>query len=160
PFSYATDVVVVGEYAYVVGDGMHVISIANPRTPVEVGSYSAVLSVSAIAIAGQYAYLTTLWPTGLTIISIANPAAPIEVGFYETPVYGSDVAMAGDYVFVADGIYGVRVISVANPTAPVEVGFYDTYAAVNVAVEGNLIFVADEKNGLLVLRFDGDWNAE
>ena len=101
-----------------------------------------------------------MWPTGLSVISIADPTAPVKVGFYETPVYGAGVAVAGDYVFVADGIYGVRVISVANPAAPVEVGFYDTYDAKNVAVEGNLIFVADEKNGLVVLRFDGAWNVE
>ena len=140
------------------GAYLTVIDVSIPLSPTQIGHIMPSSGlVQDIALVGEYAYVASAG-AGLYVISISDATAPVVVG--HAPGGAVNVTVVGDYAYVAAGGDGLRVISVANPTAPVEVGFYDTYAAVNVAVEGNLIFVADEKNGLVILRFDGDWNAE
>jgi hypothetical protein len=73
-----------------------VISVANPASPTEVGSYNTPGGAAGVAVAGSYAYVAD-GNSGLSIIKIANPAAPIDVGFYDTPGSAFSVAEAGSY---------------------------------------------------------------
>ena len=70
-----------GSYAYVAyaGDGLRVISIANPSAPVAVGSVETPDWAVGVAVVGGYAYVAD-FNFGLRVISIANPAMPSEVG--------------------------------------------------------------------------------
>jgi hypothetical protein len=65
------------------------------------------------------------------------------------------VLVEGEYAYIADGWGGLRVLFVANPASLGEVGFYDTANAVGVKKAGDFVFIADEQEGLLILRFLG-----
>ncbi|NIR64214.1 MAG: T9SS type A sorting domain-containing protein [candidate division Zixibacteria bacterium] len=49
----------------------------------------------------------------------------------------------------------MRVIDVSNPFSPFEIGYFDTWAfAHHVAVTGSLAYVADDEDGLYIIRND------
>jgi hypothetical protein len=151
PYVYAVDVS--GSHAYV-GDGtsgFHIISVADPTHPVEVGHYGAYCA-RALAVAGGYAYVAN-YDTGLQVISVADPAHPVLVGECATPGHANyDLALSGKYVYLAGIDSGLRIISVADPAHPVEVGGYDTpNGAYGVAVKGDYAYVADRVGGLRVI---------
>jgi hypothetical protein len=106
-------VAVSGNYAYLAAsaNGLRIFNVANPATPIEVGSYDTPGDAQGITVVGNYAYLAD-GGSGLRIINIANPAAPAETGFYNTPGYAWEVAVLGNYAYVADSYSGLRIINV------------------------------------------------
>ena len=80
--------------------------------------------------------------TGLQIVDVSDPAAPA-------------VAVAGRYAYLTAGEGGLRIVDVADPTHPREVGFYQVTPgfATGLAAAGDYVYVADMRNGLLILRF-------
>lgn len=150
----ANDVVVVGNYAYVVdGDtGLHIINVSNPAAPWEVGSHDTPGAAAGIAVAGNYAYVADF--DGLRIFNIANPATPWEVGSHDTLADAWDVAVAGNYVYLANEHEGLRIINVADPSVPTEVGFYysDYLSIIAVAVAGNYVYAAGIGADLIILN--------
>jgi hypothetical protein len=176
---YANAVAVSGNYSYVTEtiyypcdyfDGcyppsgsLNVIDISNPANPQRLGSYVTSRGVNAVAVSGNYAYVTETvyccdydgcYPRSgsLDIIDISNPANPQRVGGYDTSAYASGVAVAGNYVYVADGYAGLQVIDVSNPVNSQRVGGSDTTgSAWGVTVAGNYAYVADGSAGLQVI---------
>lgn len=107
-----------------------------------------------IAVASHYVYIAAC-ETGLHIIDVSNLKNPRKVGVYDTPGCATDGVVEGEYAYIADGRAGLRVLFVANPSSPVEVGFYKTSQATEVKKVGDLLYVADEDGGMLILRFLG-----
>jgi hypothetical protein len=154
---YAFGVAVIGDYAYVAdgnSGGLRVISVSDPRHPVEVGHCETPGYASGVGVSGDYAYVAAD-EGGLRVISVTDPAHPVEVGYYDTPGQAWGVALSGDYAYVADREDGLQVISVTDPAHPVEVGYYCDTPVWNhgVAVTGDYAYVADGSNGLQVYQF-------
>jgi len=98
-----------GTCAYVAGSaGLHVISVADPAHPSEVGYHDAPDRAWGLAVAGSYAYIAA-GEAGLRVISVADPTHPSEVGYYDTPDYAYGVAVSGDYAYVADFDAGLQI---------------------------------------------------
>jgi len=174
-FLVASDLLVQGEYAYIVGGvtGFHVVDVSNRGEPVEVGSYAMPgrLDFLSVYVSGSYAYVAAdpdgrLRPmdvsSSLRVLDVSNPASPFEVGSYAMPgrldyhsVYESasyGVYVSGSYAYVAADTLGMRVVDVSNPASPYEVSFYDTPGrAFDVYVSGSYAYVADWDGGLRVL---------
>ena len=129
-----------GQYLYVADSdsGLLVISIADPRHPVEVGHCAMPSSVNDVVVNGSYAYVAD-GDSGLGVISIADPSHPVEVGHCYSPG-GAWVAVSGDYAYLA-GI-GLRVISITDPTHPVEVAYPDSGETHDVDAGGSYVYVA------------------
>lgn len=174
-FGLASDLLVQGEYAYIVGGvtGFHVVDVSNRGEPVKVGSYamSGRLDFLSVYVSGSYAYVAAD-PDGrvrpmdvsssLRVLDVSNPASPFEVGSYAMPgrldyhnIYESasyGVYVSGSYAYVAADTLGMRVVDVSNPASPYEVSFYDTPGrAFDVYVSGSYAYVADWDGGLRVL---------
>jgi hypothetical protein len=101
-----------GEYAYVVDgnwEGLHIIDVADPAAPFEVGFCSTPGEARGVAVAGTYAYVAD-YSAGLRVIDISDPAAPTKAGYYETPGTAIGVAVAGDYIYVADMGDGLLIL--------------------------------------------------
>ena len=139
---WAIDVAVSGDYAYVADYwGLRILNVADPANPFEVGSYAAG-GGTGVAVQGDYAYVVD---GSLQILDISNPSAPALVGSCDVPV--NYVTVAGEYVFATGADAGLYVIKVSNPYSPILTGHYDTPGqAMKVAVEGNLVYVADYYN--------------
>lgn len=62
-----------------------------------------------------------------------------------------DITVLGHYTYVADGYAGSQVIDVSEPANPVRVGGFSGCPNA-VAVSGNVIYVAVNEQGLLILE--------
>jgi len=145
----ATDMVVVGNYAYITEriGGLRVISVSNPTAPSETIFYETVGGVGSGAVAESYAYVINSNGNGLFVIDVTNPAQPEVTGSVKG--FGGGVAVADDYAYVTNRSE-LFIIDVTNPTAPAEVGIYDS-PAWNVAVEENYAYLAERYQGLRIV---------
>ncbi len=156
----AFDVALAGNYAYSVDDGgLRIIDISNPTKPSETGLADKLYGSVSVALEGNYAFAAGR-SGGLAIIDVGNPTSPTETSFFDTPggplsdSYGVDVS--GHYAYLTDWNYGLRIIDVADPAKPREAGYYITPGlAFDVAVAGDLAYVAADHEGLLILHYTG-----
>jgi len=160
PGGSALGVAVNGSYAYVADSesGLRIVNIADPASPVLVGTCDTPALASGVALSGNYAYIADndlygVYPlSGLLAIDVTNPAAPQQVGYYDTQGIALGIAVSGSHAYMADGDCGLRVINVSNPAAPYEVGFYNTpQYATGVTVSGTYAYIADGLSGLRVI---------
>ena len=151
-----TGVAVSGHYAYVVSSGsesgewiagFHVIDVANPASPQEVGEYdTANWRADSVVVAGDYAYLVA---GDLHIVDITNPARPRKVSQYVLDQPGNTVvafAISEDYAYAETGEAGLQVINISDPANPRRVGACQTtlngFWPRRLAVAGDYVYVA------------------
>lgn len=103
-----------------------VIDLADPRNPVERGSYvSPVGKPQEMAARGTLAFLGSLFGKKLEILDLSLPAQPVRLAELSLPGDPKDISVAdtGHFVYVAtnSGTNGHRVcaIDISQPTAPV-----------------------------------------
>ncbi|MFM6578343.1 MAG: DUF4347 domain-containing protein, partial [Dolichospermum sp.] len=113
----ATDVQVVGNYAYVSDgySGLQIIDISNPTSPTLVGNYDTSGWANNVQIVGNYAYVAH-WESGLQIIDISNPTTPTLNGNYDTSNSALGVQVVGNYAYVANDSSGLQIIDVSEFT--------------------------------------------
>ncbi len=140
-----------GNYAFVANgvqaDGLSIVSVAVPASPISRGSVPLIYgSSAAIAIKGDYAYVAA--GNGLQIFDISDPDAPIPVGFYEAESSINGVAIRGSIAYVADGAMfrsnSLKLVDVSSPTVPALIGRSDFGITVTgVSLFGDYAFVSD-----------------
>jgi hypothetical protein len=110
-----------GRYAYAAGDGLAVIDVSDPGSPILVAQTDIVEDAWGVALEGDHFFVAED-EAGLRIVDVSDPGNPLEIGLCDTPGYATQVALNGSYAYVADDEAGLRVIDVSDPTAPYEVG--------------------------------------
>jgi len=152
--SYANDVTISGNYAYVADgySGLQVIDISNPTLPVIAGSVGTPDYARGATISGNYAYVADGY-SGLQVIDISNPTLPVIAGSVNTLGYAYGVTISGNYAYVVDRNSGLQVIDISDPTLPVIAGSVATPGgyAYGVTISGNYAYVADGDSGLQVI---------
>jgi hypothetical protein len=144
------DVAVRAGYAYVTGGGggLHVLLLADPVHPVEVGRVRFGGAVRGVALAGDYAYVGDVYDT-LFAVSDADPANPFVVGKCPTRNGDIRVAVQGQYAYVTgDDFY---VISVADPAHPALVASLPGHGGIDLQVVQDYAYVADHYLGLRII---------
>jgi hypothetical protein len=147
----AYGVAVSGNYAYVaaqgcltqqpcqnpnVGDSLVVIDISSPSNPTIVATIKnsnlpapwagsgALKHPTAVAVSGNYAYVTASYTNRLTVIDISNPLSPTIVSSIQDANkldFDVDVAVANGYAYVADqgtATGRLAVVDVHDPAQP------------------------------------------
>jgi hypothetical protein len=106
-----------GTYAYVVANGLQVVDLTNPSSPV----LTKTISVSGgygLAHQGNYLYLLTY--NGLSIVDISTPGNPVALGSLSSAVaWGHGIAVSGNYAFItgySDDSFAV--VDISDPTTP------------------------------------------
>lgn len=161
-----------GPYAYV-GTGrpthptsfndLSILDIRDPYSPTLVGfsrsSFARV--VTAIAVAGNYAYLARC-TDGLEIYDVGDPLSPtLTSRYYPVSDLGypclTDVVAVDGYVYAiakTNTHYTLQIIDVHNPHDPFAAGFKLLPSeGGDLVVVGKRVFLADGNGGLYVLRF-------
>ena len=150
----AYGITVSGNYAYVaaqgcisgqpcpdptVGDSFAVVDISTPSAPAIVATLrnsalpspwtgtGALWHVTAVAVEGNYAYVTAFNSHRLTVIDISNPLNPTIVASLQDSTllnFAADVAVRNGLAYVADQASSGRltVVDVTTPTNPHVVG--------------------------------------
>ncbi len=153
---YAVGVAIDDGFAYVSDSnrGLIILEITNPAKPKKISSYNpADFYAFGVDVLWPYAYVVS--NNGLQIIDISDRAHPTAAGLF-TLAGSSDVKVEGDFAFITSRQHGLRIINISDPAHPVEVGSYQTLIEpFGIAVDGNLLYIADGHGGLSILRFTG-----
>ncbi len=149
---HAYETAVSGNYQYVATStaGLRVVNIANPASPVEVGSYtSSGFQIQNLQVVGNYVYATDYY-SGLYIFNISNPTSPQLVGT-RTLEHPRGLAISGNYAYIAD-YSNLRIINISNPANPTQT---QTFAipghGFDIAVQGNYAYVTTGGGGLRIV---------
>jgi hypothetical protein len=160
--SWPTRLAAANGYAYLTQgwEGLAVVDLTDPGNLRRVGHFDLWLQEAAdVAVSGSHAYLIT-WHSWLEsgdgaelhILDISDPTQPYWVGSCPAGA-GIRLTVVGDYAYVSDAIDGIWVIDVSDPTDPRCLGISVAVSTpIQVAVAGNLIYVAGESEGLVVLE--------
>lgn len=151
-------VAVAGDYAYVgYSDGsldadLAVYDISDPINFAKVYDLHTCLTVHAIQISGDFAYMTA-WPHSFKVVDLSDPAHPVNASMIQLPGYIYGVWVEGDYAYVGLSMAGLQVIDISDPYAPVLVGIRDTYHdCQHAVVSGNYVYATDASYGLQVIQ--------
>lgn len=153
-FAVAADVA--GDHALVtvIATGVQAVDVSNPAMPVTVGSHFDGTGGNDIELHGDQAFVAA--GDGLRIFGIGDPSSPsLLAGPVSIPGVGRGLAVAGDYVVLASGSNppgGVTVIDVTDPAQPRQVGSVLTTNSLDVAIAGDLAYVADWTSGLRIFQ--------
>jgi hypothetical protein len=160
---------------------MHIIDIADPRAPREVGRWGLekrTKTLHDVIVQDGYAYLS-YWDDGVLMLDVGagthggTPTEPVEVSRFAYPIGSTHVAWRhGRYLFVGDELFPpgwdadraihargyIHVVDYGDPENPVEVARYEVpeAGAHNVWVEGDRLYVGYYQAGLRVVDISGE----
>jgi hypothetical protein len=146
------DLAVDGNHVYVAaGSGLAVVDVTDPLQPSVVGTVSVPGHTRAVAVSGNYAYVSG-YETGLQVSDISDPATPRIVGNAALPEDAHSVTISGTHAYVACPFDGLQVVDIADPMNPYVVGGVEMPGrAVDVVVVGCYAYVATAHPGLTIV---------
>ncbi len=154
-----------GGYAYVTWEGcsmrspcngkFRIVNVSDPAALSEAAVFNyPKVAVSAVEVAGRYAYLVV---GGLRIFDVSSPTSPAEVAFLASAAgFPHGLAVAGDHAYYLDYSQTLNApvivdVDVSNRAAPVTAGQWPlspaTLSTQNIALAGRYAFVT--ANGCL-----------
>lgn len=160
-------VVVSGNYAYIANGsvGLAIFDISDARHPASVGLLRED-SAQRVALSGNLAFVAC-GGRGLRIVDVANPKSPQEIGSFAPdpgdPFTIMDVAVSGGQAYLADGQGSLRVLDLSDPKKPKEIPEKRVEfpgPALSVTASNDIVFVADNENGVRILEQKGEKFAE
>ncbi len=172
------------ELVYAVHNGtraVHVIDIANPEAPHEVGRWgidNQQRSLHDVMVQDGYAYVS-YWDDGAVVLDVGagthggTPTTPTFVSQFKYPIGNTHVAWRyGKYLFVGDEIFPagwdadeaihargyIHVLDMTDIENPVEVARYEVpeAGAHNVWIEDDRMYVGYYQAGLRVVDISGE----
>lgn len=156
----ATNVTIVGTYAYVCCDaGLVVVDIQDPQRPQVLSVVGDDQLHHPHAVEVQFRYAFVCDDHGLQILDVTNLAHPVKVA--SLPLEDAhNVYVARNYAYVAGGHEGLVIVDVTNPLQPhlltkyTAGGFMNDVHDVKLGIyyASQFAFVADGHNGLRVLQ--------
>ncbi len=165
----ATGLTVAGDHVFVadgtlrsgnqwVNSGLHIINVADPAHPVEVGVRATPGWSVRVAVAGSYAYVGDqgIWDgsqtvgAGLHVVDITNLTNPLLIGSLEVDDVNA-VVVSGNYAFIAGGNGGMKTVDISDPAHPAPLATYGSMYAFDIAVQGNHAYIAGGMSGLEVV---------
>ena len=131
-----------GSYAYIANCelGLHIIDISDPANPTQINLFETD-NPTAIAVQGNYVYLTSYYRNSLEIINVSDPYNPLLVREFYLPYWTSraeDIYSQDGRVFIADSTSGLYIVNVSNPTSPYIEG------TVGIEFVPNAVYVAGD----------------
>jgi hypothetical protein len=149
-------VVVRGDLAFLANQdrGLQVVDVRKPQNPRIIGSVDTPGRAWALCLQGDYAYVAD-GSNGLQVISIANPKKPRLLGSVATRGDAIAVDALDRFILVVDK-RGIAAIAVESPDKPAILHTFDLPSRVwHLAVRNRRVFLANGRNGIAILRFDG-----
>ena len=127
------------------GDALQVVGIAHPEKPSMLQSFYTPKSAHHIAVAGQYAYVSS-GKYGFLVADVNDPRVPVSVGESTDFFEAWGIAVSGKYLYVTSA-ENLRIIQLINPTYGYQFGSValPLNGPSHVSVVGNRAYVAGGK---------------
>ena len=135
-----------GKYVLVASssDGLQVIDVSNPTTPIRVGQV-ALANVSAIAITEQRIYVAN--GTSVLVYNAANVPTLTQIGTIAVASWITQFGAKGNYIYFLTYGNVLRVIDTTNLSDPLTLAEYPTTAMGEIALSGNYVYLAETGYG-------------
>lgn len=144
--------------------GFKIINVANPKTPVLVGSLPAYRVYDRPIVVGNYAYIVltdtpSRGKSELKVIKITNPARPVAVGSLVINGYLNKLIADGKKIYMSYSTKregpnmenGIKIISITNSEKPILVGDLKTENRVDeMVIVDNKMYIANGEAGLKI----------
>jgi hypothetical protein len=88
---------------------------------------------------------------GVQVVDFSDTTNIRVIGSFATGGYAKEILYSNNRVFVTTELRGVQILAVENPAAPTLVGVVKTEYAMGIALGQRHLYVADEREGLLVI---------
>ena len=123
------------------------------------GNYSFDSSAFTVALSSNVAYVAA-GDNGLLLLNVSNPSKPTLLGSFAAN-YVTDVAITGSTAWITSESDGVKVVNVSNGFSPTVLGSYSAVGnAKSIVIAGNIAYVSDWENGLLLLSTQNTSNIQ
>ena len=113
---------IAGNYAYFAcrEEGMYIADISNPPLPKIIGQFDDqyYMTISAVDVANNYAYLVELFPGDLSIVDITNPSKPMEISSLNMGGTVWNIVVEGSYAFIPTESNGFKIVDISDPYNP------------------------------------------
>lgn len=150
-------------YVYVMGttttQGVHILDVSNPATPLEIGLYAPGYYIHDAHIRGNLMFAAAFYETKVDIVDISDKTLPIQVGtivYDGKNTHSASTTEDGRFLILADEQdgYPARVFNIEDVENAYEVARYtanEISLVHNPYVRGNFCFVSHNTEGLRVL---------
>ncbi|MFO7639569.1 MAG: hypothetical protein R6X14_09820 [bacterium] len=131
------------------GGDVRIISVSDPRNPVEIAAWSLPGYAFDIAIAGNLAFITGFLDSLFWVVDVTAPQSPVVLGSTRLTEEALGVAVAGNHAYLSgDKLF---VVDISNPQSPVEVASHPVrFESYYLAVRDNLVYLPAGGAGLRV----------
>jgi hypothetical protein len=149
----ATDIAVVGQFAYLTGrwwppypsdtlvNGLLVMDISDPANPTKETTLmtGADEPYNMARDSASTQLLCVASDTWLRVYDVSNPQSPQELGDCAIALGGNRVVVSAPYAYLA-GWTGLQVVDLSDPSAPRVVGSNETFHLWSPAVQGSYVY--------------------
>ena len=144
-----SDGYVYGDFLYItdINEGLSVVNITDPKTPELINTKSLPGFPQTIVIEGCLAYMACQ-SGGFQVVRIADVTSPSFAGWCDTAGYAVDAYISGDSAFVACFAGGLQIINISDPSSPYIITTYPSDYTVDVFVDGDYAYLADNSAGV------------
>jgi len=130
----ASDIAVQGRYLYILqNDGLTVLDMLNPASPVELGIFPLPGTAFSITLSVHFAFVSTLY-AGLRVVDLTNPAQLQEAGNADLPFGWTSVIY--DHVYLAGN--GLYVLQFARYKIQGWISTWDGKPSAGVVIDTNI----------------------
>ncbi|NIS45695.1 MAG: T9SS type A sorting domain-containing protein [candidate division Zixibacteria bacterium] len=134
-------------------NGLHILNISTPQSPVKIGAYTQWAGARLMDVKQNYAFIETICILGrpacnaLSIVDITAPTAPLEIGRKDS-IFSDSHGDMGDLNVTNDWAYhtftSTRIIYIHDPQSPVVISKIEGLFAMDVCLaspRGDIIYV-------------------
>lgn len=163
------DIVISGDYVYVLDGDLHIVDVSDPAAPILVGfldTSNQSQSIAARVVSSESGQVLVFivdsrcdrgtqvhctYYGRLRVVDVTDPANPFEAAYRDVATEFLDAAVSDSIAYVTSA-EGLRMFDVSDPANPTEMGIYETLdRAVGVEIEDSLVYLVVERQGLQVL---------
>jgi choice-of-anchor B domain-containing protein len=152
-------------FVYVAGtsstQGVHIVDVTNPDTPVEVGVYDPPYYIHDIHVRGNIMFAAAFYETRMDIVDISDRSHPVlmnQIVYDGDNTHSASTTPDGKYLLIADESdgYPARVFNIEDLQEPVEVARFTSNPQSlvhNPYMLGDFCFISHNTEGLRVYDF-------
>ncbi|MBI9018582.1 MAG: hypothetical protein JEZ07_15120 [Phycisphaerae bacterium] len=122
-------------------EGLRIIDITNPLSPIETGNYQLLAAANAVNTTGSLSEIVAAGPKGVQTIDMTANPVPQQSSLINMLGDAQDITISDSLIYIANGSDGMSIIDIS--TSDIIGNFPTDGFARSISVAGNLAAVSD-----------------